>query len=422
MARNRKDMAALLLLLLLGLTSGLDNGVGRTPVLGWNTWMTCAPGDALCGHDVCNEAEVRAAAQAMKANGMQALGFNYVNLDDCWAQTQRNDTDGRLMWDTQRFPSGLPALIDWLHEQGFRFGLYTSAGNETCSSGGRPGRVPGSRGHFELDAQTFADWKVDYVKLDWCGDIKKQLLQGKQAHQQFAAAMNASGRAMFLEVVAGYFFLGADIASVSNSWRFCEDHKDTWAKTSEEVACRVDQLKAATGGPGGWAFMDFLMTGGAGCPTGAHCPGMTDDEYRTEFSLWALTQSPLIVATDVTQLTPVMRQALLNEEILRIHQSTATPPGGHLADWLCDEPLKCRVWGRKLATDGSDWMVALVNMGSKSHDITVKWSKLGWADDDKAAVRDLWQHVPLPNASQAFTASVPSHGTVLVRVTRSSTS
>ena len=100
-------MAALLLLLLLGLTSGLDNGVGRTPVLGWNTWMTCAPGDALCGHDVCNEAEVRAAAQAMKANGMQALGFNYVNLDDCWAQTQRNETDGRLMWDAQRFPSGL---------------------------------------------------------------------------------------------------------------------------------------------------------------------------------------------------------------------------------------------------------------------------------------------------------------------------
>ena len=123
----------------------------------------------------------------------------------------------------------------------------------------------------------------------------------------------------------------------------------------------------------------------------------------------------------MAQLTPVMSQALLNEEILSIHQSTATPPGEHLADWLCDEPLKCRVWGRKLAADGGEWLVALVNMGSKSHDITVKWSKLGWDDGAQATVRDLWQHAPLPNASKAFTASVPSHGTVLVRMARSGT-
>ena len=140
----------------------LDNGAGRTPPLGWSTWKTCA--DAHCTHDMCSESEVLSAAAAMKANGMQALGWEYVNLDDCWASS-RSPTDATLQWDSQRFPSGIPALIDQLHAQGFKFGLYTSAGNQTCSSGGRPIKVPGSRGHYDLDVATFASWGVDYIKL-----------------------------------------------------------------------------------------------------------------------------------------------------------------------------------------------------------------------------------------------------------------
>ena len=303
--------------------AALSNGVGRVPPLGWSSWLTC--GDEPCGHDVCNEQEVRAAATAMMSNGMHAIGWNYVNLDDCWAATERNETTQRLMWDAQRFPSGLPALIDWLHGMGYKFGLYTSAGDTTCSSGGRNGSVPGSRGHYALDATTFADWGVDYVKFDWCGDIKKQLLKGATAHEEFVQALNATGRPMFLEVVAGYFFLGSRIRSYANAWRFCEDHKDSWAKTKEQLTCRLDLLDAATGSPGGWASMDFLTTGGAGCAVGAHCPGMSSEEYRTEFSVWSLTQSPLLIATDVRNMTPLMREVLLNRELIELHQSTATP-------------------------------------------------------------------------------------------------
>ena len=107
---------------LLHAVAALDNGAGKTPPLGWNTWKTC--GEATCGHDICNEAEVRSVAQALQDNGMQALGWNYVNLDDCWA-LQRDPTKETLQWDPTRFPSGLPALIDWLHAKGFKFGLYT---------------------------------------------------------------------------------------------------------------------------------------------------------------------------------------------------------------------------------------------------------------------------------------------------------
>ena len=146
---------------------------------------------------------------------------------------------------------------------------------------------------------------------------------------------------------------------------------------------------------------------------------MSDDEYRTEFALWSLTQSPLLVATDVRHMTPVMRQALLNAELVAAHQSTATPPGRRLANWRCAEPLDCQVWGRSLAADGAEWLVALVNLGSKAHAITVEWRHLGWDEGATAAVRDVWAGAPLPNATGAFSAaSVPAHGTAVVRMTR----
>ena len=175
--------------LLYDVIDALDNGLARTPPLGWSTWLTCQFPGKECGHDVCNEAEVKQAAQSLNSSGMEALGWNYVVLDDCWADT-RNATTGRITWDPSRFPTGIPALADWLHERGFLLGLYTSAGNEACSSGGRPIVVPGSRDHYARDARAFADWGVDYVKLDWCGDVKKEPWIGARLHKEFAAALN----------------------------------------------------------------------------------------------------------------------------------------------------------------------------------------------------------------------------------------
>lgn len=421
----RHDLISRCACLLLALSSAaaLDNGVGRRPPLGWNTWKTC--GENTCGHDVCNEQEVKSVAQAMLTNGMTALGYDYVNLDDCWASPDRDPETTALTWDAARFPSGIPALVDWLHARGLKFGLYTSAGNATCSSGGRPRPIPGSRDHYDIDAKTFASWNVDYVKFDWCGDIKKQVLKGKQAHVDFARAMNSSGRAMFLEVVAGYFFLWDEIATVANSWRFCTDHHDEWKSTNVEITCRIDQTRKSAGSPGGWPFMDMLITGGQGCSPfskGAHCPGQTDDEYRTAFAVWSLAQSPLIVASDPRKMTSVMNQTLLNKDLVGLHQSTATPPGKHLAYWECAEPLMCEVWGREIFANGTSWMVALVNHGEKAHNITVGWKELGFEDGAEATVVDIWdpqRAVVEGSAKVSYTAHVPPHGSAVVRVTKS---
>ena len=386
------------------------NGLGRTPPLGWSTWMTC--GDAECTHDYCDENMIKEAATALTTTGLQKLNYSYVLLDDCWASPDRDPTTNALTWDAERFPSGIPALAKWLGARGFKLGIYTSAGNQTCSSGGRPRPIPGSRDHYTEDARAFATWNVSYVKYDWCGDIHDELLQGRRAHTEFYAAMNATGRAMYLEVVAGYWFLGNKISDYANAWRFCEDHHDNWNSTRENLGCRNLLVDGTHGAPGGWAHMDGIMTGGAGCvpfAKGAHCPGQTDTQYKTSFVLWGLAQSPLIVMTDVRNMTAIMNATLFNTELLAAHQSTATPPGGRLAYWHCTEPLACQVWGRKMTPDGGEWIVALANVGTVGHNITAKVPQLlGWGEDTSYTVRDIWEHKDLQPASGDITLNVPA--------------
>ena len=193
-----------------------------------NTWCTSAGCDqpqlpSFTGglHDNCSEALVKSVATAMLSNGMKEAGYNRINLDDCWGATnlEGNRADhGKYTWSPKRFPSGIPALTAWLHERGFLFGLYTSSGNQTCSSGERAGFVPGSCQssdpnagesdcEFDQDAATFASWGVDYVKLDWCmgkkeeGNATTKLTTDAVRERRtglMAKAMNATGRPMWL--------------------------------------------------------------------------------------------------------------------------------------------------------------------------------------------------------------------------------
>lgn len=385
--------------------------------LGWSSWQTCA--DGQCRKDNCSEAEVKMVAGALQSNGMQKLGFEYVILDDCWAALERNASSGGLTWDTSRFPSGMPALAAWLHERQLKLGLYTSAGDVTCDSGGRSSTPPGTEHHDAVDAQAFASWGVDYVKLDWCGDIKHNVLVGPKAHRDFAQAMNATGRPMVIEAVAGYLFLQRRVASVANTWRFCTDHHDTWKSTVDEIMCRVDLDLGGSSAPGSWAHMDMLTTGGRGCVDHMHCPGQTDEEYKTEFALWSLTQSPLIVSTDVRVLTDVMRTTLLNRELISLHQRIDTPPGKHLGGASCGGFLHdCQVWGRHMAADLSDWLVALVNFADKPQRVSTDLSILGWPSNATYTARDVWTGTNFSTSSKPLTASLATHATAIFRVTR----
>eukprot|EP00948_MAST-09A_sp_MAST-9A-sp1_P002998 g2998.t1 len=390
-----KSLVCFISLILCVYSYKISNTSHKRPPLGWSSWMTCTETD--CVHDHCTESEVKSIVLALQSSGLQKLGYNWVILDDCWAD-YRNPSTKKLVWDVERFPSGIPNLISWLHERNFYFGLYTSAGNE---------------GYYDIDAKMFADeWFVDYVKLDWCGDVHKEPLKLRKQHIEWATAVENTERGFFMEVVAGYFGLLGNINQYANAWRFCEDHADEWSKTNEQILCRDILVQKANGKPGGWPFMDLLMTGGRGCTMQngtvvPHCPGQTDDEYRLSFTLWSLLQSPLLIATDLRVLTPAMKDILTNEKLLALHQNIDVPPGHRLSHWYCSEPLSCTIWGRQI--NDSQWLVALVNTGKMAHKITLSMKLLGFDEKTQVVLQNVWQVDHNVSATATFTTAVNSH-------------
>lgn len=367
---------------------------------------------------------VKSVAQAILDNGMQDAGYEYINLDDCWEAGHRGP-QGQLLWDPTRFPDGIPALADWLHERKFKFGLYLSAGWTTCSVGGRNVPfIPGSIGHYQGDADAVASWGVDYVKLDWCGTTNSKAppytLNQQNATTGWTTAANHTGRAMWqnfhCEHTSGN--IPDWCPQDGNSWRMGQDHHDNWPNTIQII--NNLKLLAPFGRPHRWNDPDFLMTGGAGCDvniTGKRCPGMTNTEYMTTFSLWSMAAAPLLVSTDVRDWTPFMKSVLLNKEIIAVDQDPMGIAGGLVDSWPCAAPSgTCQVWARPLS-DGS-YAAALFNSDdTKTHGITLKFDvvpKAGWGSATKATVRDLWAHKDVGTFTGSYTVQVEPHATVMV--------
>jgi alpha-galactosidase len=415
-------------LLLAPLALAYNNGVAKAPAMGWNTWCT----EASCGqsalpphsgsmHDVCNAQEMLEIAHALLANGMYQLGFNRVHADDCELATSRTP-QGELQVDPTRFPNGWKDFAQQLRALGFMNGLYTSAGNTTCSSGGRPGSVPGSFGHYVQDAQSFANWTVDYVKIDFCGIDHG--IQGQPLHEAFSAALNATGRPIWLELCRGYNYPPPQYTQqVAQSARVSGDHHDDWMSTLGVIESLAVASETGLSGTAAeyWGYGDFLMTGGAGCDVNAttHCPGQTDQEYITEFSIWSITASPLIVATDVRNMTSIMKQVLLNEEVIAVNQDYKAAPGRRIAFLQCSLPLVCQLYARNLS-DGS--VAAVVYNAADWEDsmqVDLDQFSSAWGPSSTVFVRDLWKHADLGTATGSFNVSLPAHGVAFYRLSSS---
>eukprot|EP01119_Soliformovum_irregulare_P010620 TRINITY_DN2622_c0_g1_i1.p1 TRINITY_DN2622_c0_g1~~TRINITY_DN2622_c0_g1_i1.p1 ORF type:complete len:412 (-),score=92.41 TRINITY_DN2622_c0_g1_i1:141-1376(-) len=397
---------------LFSLVFAINNGLGRLPPMGWNTWCTAGH----CERDYCWDQEIREIADAMVENGMKDLGYQYVNLDDCWAATYR-DSAGNLVAEPSRFPHGMKAVSDYVHSKGLKMGIYTDSGTEMCT-GGRPG----SYGHYQQDANQFAAWGIDYVKMDWCKTIiNGTQLDPKIVYHNMSEALNKTGRPIFFNACEwGFHDPWLWAARDCNSWRSGQDHHDQWdghPGTATIIEQNADLGKYA--GPGGWNDLDFLMTGGEGCTSDYNkiCPGQTWEEYRTEFSMWVIMSSPLIVATDIRPpaMTEKKKEILFNKEMIAVNQDPLGKAGGRVALFNCDAVnITCQIWAKDL--QGGEKAVALYNRGQVSHNITVRWDQLGWPRHTTAIVRDLWQHKDLGHHEGLFTASVPSHGTVVIRI------
>jgi len=345
-----KCTAAVLLLCCVGVSDAYNNGMARTPPMGWQTWCSVGP----CGEDHCNDKYIRDMADTLVSTGMQKLGYEWIVLDDCWHPTRDNAT-GELVAHKQWFPDGMKPTIDYVHSLKLKFGLYTSVGTETCHGGWSPG----SFGHYTQDANTFAKWGADYVKMDYCGSD-----DSPGGHANFSKALNATGWPMIFALCRGPYQSEQKwgyAPKVAQVWRATGDHHDSFDSVLKEV-------KAVTGrstwsSPGNWAYLDMMMTGGQGCKsqcvgskddTGVcnftepmHCPGQSDAEYRTEASLYTIVSSPIMVGTDIRLMTPIMKELLLNPESIAINQDAAAVPGDEMVACtsapMPPPPKKCSV-------------------------------------------------------------------------------
>lgn len=358
------------------------NGLAKTPPMGWNSWNHF--------QERIDDAGVRGMADAMVSSGMRDAGYIYVNIDDTW-EGQR-DAAGNIQ-SNRKFPD-MKALADYVHGKGLKIGIYSSPGPKTC------GGYEGSYGHEEQDARTYAKWGFDYLKYDWCSAGRIYGNQDLQAvYQKMGDALQASGR----PIVYGLCEYGmSDVwkwgpAVGANLWRTMGDIGDSW-KSMDEIGFSQGPL-AEFAAPGHWNDPDMLEIGNG---------GMTDTEYRTHFSLWALLAAPLLAGNDLRTMSAATEEILLDREVIAVDQD----PAGHQGKRITKNG-DLEVWSRLLA-DGSQ-AVGLFNRGPKDATASVKWSDLGISGSP--TIRDLWKHATLDKAGPRFEGVVPSHGVILLKVT-----
>jgi alpha-galactosidase len=347
--------------------------------MGWNSWNHFA--------ERIDDKTVRAQANALVMSGMKDVGYVYINIDDGWEG--RRDHDGFIQ-PNDKFPD-MKALADYVHSKGLKLGIYSSPAEKTC------GGYEGSAGHEEQDAQTYAKWGIDYLKYDWCkssGTLEEMRIAYTTMHD----ALRKTGRPIVLSLCEyGWNRVWAWGQSAGgNLWRTTGDIKDQYSVMAEIGFGQNGLEKFA--GPDHWNDPDMLEVGNG---------GMTEDEYRTHMSLWAILAAPLIAGNDLSQMTPYTVEILTNREVIAVDQDPLGRQGFRIAQ---EGPFE--VWMKPLA-DGSK-IVGLFNRQGRTERMAVEFSQIEL--HGVVSVRELWLKKDLGTFKDIFSAYVPAHGVVLVRI------
>ena len=276
--------------------------IKNTPPMGRNSWNTF-------GADI-NEQLIFDTADKMVETGLSALGYEYLVIDDCWALKER-DENGRLVADPQKFPHGMKAVADYVHSKGLKFGMYSCAGYLTCAA------YPGSFEYEFIDAKTFAEWGVDFLKYDYC--YHSSVIHGKYLYRRMGLALKNCGR----DILFSACTWGADNTAEwiretsANMWRSTGDVFENW----ETIKSIIEQQEAILpyGGVGSFNDMDMLVVGMYG-KGNVGLQELNDTQYKTHFSIWALLGSPLMIGCDVRNMNKETFDILSNKELIKINQ------------------------------------------------------------------------------------------------------
>jgi alpha-galactosidase len=384
--------------------SALSKPLAATPPMGWNSWN-------MYGSKV-HEDLIRETAEALVSSGMKDCGYEYVVIDDCWSDKAGRDRTGSLVPDLEKFPSGMKALADAVHDMGLKLGIYSDAAELTCA------KHPGSFGFEDEDAQLWASWGIDLLKYDYCSAPPDQET-AIQRYARMGEALRRTGREFLFSLCEwggrSPHLWGRQVGG--HMWRISGDVFDSWVDvwmpswkaygigvdTSIDLAAEL----AEYGGPGGWNDLDMLVVGlqGKGQITGG---GLSFLEYQTHMSVWCMACSPLMVGCDVRKLDPQTAELLTNREVLAVNQDPLGRPARRVK-----RVGACEIW-RKALSDGSA-AVALINRGSSGADVTLKARDVGLLDGPKLA-RNLWKGEDFADFKAELTLRVQPHETVLLKI------
>jgi len=351
-----------------------------TPPMGWSSWNKFA--------EKIDDKTIRAMADAMVSTGLRDAGYRYVNIDDGWQGTR--GADGRIR-PNAHFPD-MKALADYVHSKGLKLGIYSSPGPRTCAG------FEGSYGHVQQDAQTFAEWGVDYLKYDLCSGeyFYADADTVKRSYAEMGAALKATGRAFVYSLCEyGRFDVGAWGRQVGGHlWRTTGDITDDYATMARIGFDRNGKPEHA--GPNGFNDPDMLEIGNG---------GMSEAEYTTHMTLWAMSAAPLLMGHDLRQTPAAMLRLLENREVIAVDQDTKGVQGKAVRK---DGTLE--IWSKPLA-DGAV-AVALFNRGEAGARMEVRAADAGFATIVSA--RDLWRGAAV--ATDALGFDVPAHGALMLRI------
>jgi alpha-galactosidase len=353
------------------------DGLALRPPMGWYPWNTF-------GQEPQNEKLIKEIVDALVASGMKDAGYTYVGPDEgvCFSRAK----DGSLTTNRERYPSGLRGLGAYVHRKGLKYALYTDAGTRTCSKA-----MPGTKGHEFEDMRRFAEWRADYIKIDWCNTEGQDIVQ---TYTTLHDAQHAAGRPIVHSLCSwgdGEPWKWA--ASVGHLWRttddICAPGQPDW-EHAIKIALANEKLYPWAG-PGHWNDPDMLIAG---------MPGLTEAQSRSFFSLWCMMAAPLMAGNDLRKMSKATIGILTNPEAIAVNQDPLGVQGR-----IIRTEGEVSIWAGKPLFDGSQ-AVLVFNHGQLQTQAVIKLSDLGLAAGSEYYVRDLWQHFTM-NGSAGPDGSFP---------------
>lgn len=412
------------------------------PYMGWSSWSSMQRN--------VTAAKIEEQARVLAAR-LKQYGYTYINIDSGWCNgydtngeiyPNHFDAYGRPLANPYEFPNGLADVAAYVHSFGLKFGIYITPGlkipiwkancrifgtSNTVRQIGDPSRwgskfphsgpqafrgsyaidfsKPGAQEYIQSEADLFASWGVDFLKMDWCGVRGgAQPVDDRAEVEHWAIALKKTGRPIWLELSGGQDVHYADFWTKYASGCRIDGDVEVFHPSLTNWRHILNRFRdapkwASYAGPGYWNDLDSLEIG-----NGSH-DGLNPAERQSAMTLWCVSCAPLFTGADLTHLDPVDFQMLTNSEAIAIDQAgrVATP---------VSQAAQQQVWRAKNA-DGS-CTVALFNLANSPANVTVHWNDLKF--HGPAKVRDLWLHQDLGEFQQEFGVRLEPHASRLLTV------